>query len=117
MTPTDFQSTLQTLGWRQTDFCRKAGVTQQTASRWANGHNPIPAWVDHFLGAMLDLAALHRKYLAPLPARQEDEGAADAPGEGVEAGADGDASPEPPSPATPPPARLAHLLPRPDGGA
>jgi transcriptional regulator with XRE-family HTH domain len=117
MTSDQFLQALAQLGWKQSDFCRKTGLTAQTPSRWVNGHGSIPAWVDHFLGAMLDLAALHRKYLAPLPARQEDEGAADVPGDGVEAGAAGEASPEPPGPATPPPARLAHLLPRPDGGA
>lgn len=64
MTPDEFTKALSALGWKQSDFCRKAGVTKQTPSRWANGLSPIPLWVGAYLGAMLDLAALHDKYLA-----------------------------------------------------
>jgi len=64
MTPDEFTNALAALGWKQSDFCRKAGVTKQTPSRWANGLSPIPAWVAAYLGAMLDLVALHAKYLS-----------------------------------------------------
>lgn len=94
MTPTQFTSTLDALGWKQTDFCRRAGLTKQTPSNWVHGRSPIPAWVDAYLGAMLDVAALHRKYLAPQPL----------------ASADDQADEPPDSPAAPIPARLAHHL-------
>ncbi len=64
MSPDAFAAALAALGWKQSDFCRKSGVTKQTPSRWANGLTPIPAWVPAYLGAMQDLAALHSKYLA-----------------------------------------------------
>jgi len=65
MTPEEFTSALAALGWKQSDFCRKSGVTKQTPSRWANGQSPIPLWVGAYLGAMQDMAALHAKYIAP----------------------------------------------------
>ncbi len=64
MTPAEFTYALTNLDWKQSDFCRKTGVTKQTPSRWANGLSPVPDWVPAYLGAMLDLAALHAKYLA-----------------------------------------------------
>lgn len=64
MSPEEFTMVLAALSWKQSDFCRKTGVTKQTPSRWANGQTPIPPWVRAYLGAMQDLAALHSKYLA-----------------------------------------------------
>ena len=63
MTPEDFTAALASLGWKQSDFCRKAGVTKQTPSRWANKLTPIPAWVPAYLGAMADIKRLHRVYI------------------------------------------------------
>jgi transcriptional regulator with XRE-family HTH domain len=65
MTPQQFTDALDYLGWKQSDFCRKAGVSKNTPSRWVNGETPIPAWVAAYLGAMKDLADLHAKYVAP----------------------------------------------------
>jgi transcriptional regulator with XRE-family HTH domain len=103
MTPEQFTAALAALGWKQAEFCRKAGLTDQTPSRWVHGQSPIPKWVGAYLDAMLDLAMLHRKYLAPVP---------------PVSAADPDPGDEPAdSPAPPPvPARLAHLFPR-DGQA
>lgn len=64
MTVDEFTNALAVLGWKQSDFCRKAGLDKNTPSRWVNGKTPIPGWVPAYLGAMLDLAALHSKYLA-----------------------------------------------------
>ena len=64
MTPNEFTHALAALGWKQSDFCRKTGVSKDTPSRWAGGKTPIQAWVPAYLGAMQDLAALHAKYLA-----------------------------------------------------
>ena len=63
MSPEQFTAALAVLGWKQSDFCRKAGVTKQTPSRWATGHTPIPAWVPAYMGAMQDLKRLHRQYI------------------------------------------------------
>lgn len=65
MTPDEFAAALAALGWKQSDFCRKVGVTPNTPSRWIAGTTPIPPWVPAYLGAMQDLAALHAKYIAP----------------------------------------------------
>lgn len=64
MSPEQFTEALAALGWKQSDFCRKTGVSKDTPSRWAAGKTPIQAWVPAYLGAMQDLAALHAKYLA-----------------------------------------------------
>lgn len=66
MTPNEFTYALAALGWKQSDFCRKTGVSKDTPSRWAGGKTPIQAWVPAYLGAMQDLADLHAKYLAPV---------------------------------------------------
>lgn len=65
MTPDQFAEALTALSWKQSDFCRKTGVTPNTPSRWMTEKTPIPLWVPAYLGAMLDLAALHAKYIAP----------------------------------------------------
>lgn len=67
MTPEEFKADLAKLGWKQSDFCAKAGVERNTPSRWSNGHTPIPDWVPAFLGAMLDIQQLHAKYIDPSP--------------------------------------------------
>ena len=64
MTPEQFTSALAALHWKQSDFCRKTGTDKSTPSNWTLGKTPIPLWVDAYLGAMQDLAALHTKYLA-----------------------------------------------------
>lgn len=89
LSPDEFCEALAAIGWKQTEFARRTGVTQATVNAWANGRAPAPLWASAYLEAMLDLTMLHRKYLVPLPRP---------------AAADDD----PPSPA---PARLAHLLP------
>lgn len=65
MTPEAFTAALAAVGWKQSDFCRKAGLTPQTPSRWANGLNPIPAWVPAYLGAMGEIQRLHSTYVLP----------------------------------------------------
>lgn len=65
MSPDEFTAALAALGWKQSDFCRKTGVTKQTPSRWANGQTPIPLWVPAHLGAMLDIKRLHQVYIEP----------------------------------------------------
>jgi hypothetical protein len=64
MTPEQFSSALELLHWKQSDFCRKTGLNKSTPSNWMTLKTPIPLWVDAYLGAMQDLAALHSKYLA-----------------------------------------------------
>ncbi len=65
MSPEQFTATLAALGWKQSDFCRKSGVTKQTPSRWANGLTPVPAWVPAYLGAMQEIKRLHQVYIEP----------------------------------------------------
>ena len=89
LTPQQLRDALSAIGWRQTDFARRVGVTPAAVSTWTTGKAPAPLWAAAYLGAMLDLASLHAKYLAPLPAPGADE-----PG-GAE---------------SPAPARLAHVL-------
>lgn len=65
MTAEAFAAALAALGWKQSDFCRKSGVTKQTPSRWANGFTPVPAWVPAYLGAMQEIKRLHQTYIEP----------------------------------------------------
>jgi transcriptional regulator with XRE-family HTH domain len=73
MTPEEFTAALQVLGWKASDFCRKAGVERSTPSRWINGKTEIPAWVKAYLGAMQDIQKLHAKYVSVGPASAADE--------------------------------------------
>lgn len=63
MTPEELRTVLEELGWRQADFCRKAGLHKDTPSRWLAGRTPIPTWVQAYLGAMLEIRRLHEKYV------------------------------------------------------
>ena len=65
MTPKAFTDALAALAWKQSDFCRKSGVTKQTPSRWSNGLTPIPTWVPAYLGAMQEIKRLHQTYVDP----------------------------------------------------
>lgn len=67
MTPEEFSAALAEIGWKQSDFCRKAGVNKETPSRWVNGKTPIPDWVPAYLGMVLEVARLHAKYVRPPP--------------------------------------------------
>lgn len=65
MNAEQFTQTLDALGWKQSDFCRKAGLDKNTPSRWVTGKTPIPAWVPAYLGLLLELQRLHAAYLVP----------------------------------------------------
>jgi transcriptional regulator with XRE-family HTH domain len=65
MTPEQFAAALAALHWKQSEFCRKTGLNKSTPTNWMTNKAPIPPWVDAYLGAMQDLAALHQKYIAP----------------------------------------------------
>jgi len=65
MTPDQFTQAIEALGWKQSDFCRKAGLDKNTPSRWVTGKTPIPAWVPAYLGALLDIKRLHQVYIEP----------------------------------------------------
>lgn len=61
MTPEEFQTALEQLGWKQSDFCRMADVDKNTPSRWIRGTTPVPGWAPRFLEmaiAIRKLAAL-----------------------------------------------------------
>mgnify|MGYP001084206840 CR=1 FL=1 len=65
LTPEQFNAALLALGWKQSDFARRTGLSAGAVNRWATGQAPSPLWAAEYLGALLDLAALHAKYLAP----------------------------------------------------
>ena len=65
MTPNEFTQALDALDWKQSDFCRMAGLDKNTPSRWVTGRTPIPAWVPKHLGLLLDMQRLHAAYLVP----------------------------------------------------
>ncbi len=68
LTPEQFLAALAALGWKQTDFARKTGVTAGAVNRWATGQAPAPLWATAYLDAMQDMAMLHAKYLSPVKA-------------------------------------------------
>lgn len=65
MRPEEFADALAALGWKQSDFCRKTGVSKDTPSRWVGGKTPIQPWVRAYLGAMLEIKRLHQTYVDP----------------------------------------------------
>ena len=73
MTAIEYLEALSALGWKQADLCRRIEVSKNTASRW--GQDGPPAWVGEYLGVMLALDALHRRYIRPpKPERQSASG-------------------------------------------
>jgi transcriptional regulator with XRE-family HTH domain len=93
LSPGQLVDALTALGWKQAEFARRTGMSTTAVNRWATGRDPAPLWATAYLEAMLDLAMLHRKYLAPVPREQP-------------------ATPDD-SAQAPLPARLAHHLPAP----
>lgn len=66
MTNTEFRETLLSLGWNQTEFSRKTGLTQPTVNRYATGKVEIPLWVERYLGMVLEIERLYTEYVLPL---------------------------------------------------
>lgn len=64
ITPEQFDAALKALGWKATDFCRKAGIVPNTAWRWRKGLAPIPLWVAEYLRAVLAIQELHARFVA-----------------------------------------------------
>ncbi|MGC4059876.1 MAG: hypothetical protein QM749_03045 [Aquabacterium sp.] len=64
ITRDEFDLALSELGWKASDFTRKAGIVANTAWRWRKGLVPIPEWVGEYLGAMLELQRLHARFVA-----------------------------------------------------
>lgn len=59
MTPEQFTTALDALGWKQSDFCRKTGLSKNTPTNWVQKGVAIPLWVGHYLEAMQAIKALH----------------------------------------------------------
>jgi hypothetical protein len=76
MTPEAFDAALTDLGWKGTDFCRRAGLVPNTVWRWRKGLVAIPRWAGEYLRAMLALQRLHAEFVA-VEAGPADPGAAD----------------------------------------
>jgi transcriptional regulator with XRE-family HTH domain len=65
MSPDEFKASLAVLGWKQSDFCRMAGVDKNTPSRWINGATPIPGWAPRFLAMATEIAKLAALIVPP----------------------------------------------------
>lgn len=65
MTPEEFADALRALDWKQSDFCRMAGVNKSTPSRWMTLDSPVPEWVPKFLGMAIEVKRLHDTYVKP----------------------------------------------------
>lgn len=74
LTAEQFNAALAALKWKQSEFARRTGMSTGAVNTWAIGKVAVPLWVGEYLGTLLDVAALHQKYLAPMkgaaPARQ-----------------------------------------------
>ena len=78
MTASEYLEALQSLGWKQSDLCRRVDVSKNTASRW--GQDGPPRWVGEYLRVMMELDRLHRLYVRPPKLeKSEPEAADDAP--------------------------------------
>jgi hypothetical protein len=58
MSPEEFEASLAELGWKQSDFCRMAGVDKNTPSRWIKGTTPVPGWAPRFLAMAIEIKKL-----------------------------------------------------------
>lgn len=71
MTPQEFDEALASLGWKGSDFARKADVVDNTVWRWRKGLVGIPKWVDEYLGAMLEIQRLHARFVSVVRASSD----------------------------------------------
>ena len=67
MTPTEFRTALDEIGWTQRELARRLGVPEARVRRWGNGMYPVPDGVAHGLGRIV--AAYQR---LPAPCDWED---------------------------------------------
>lgn len=70
MTPEQFKAALKELGWSQSEFGRKAGLTPTTVSRYALGENEVPLWAERYLGIACDIQRLHASYIKPIGSKK-----------------------------------------------
>ena len=63
LTPAELQHALSELGWSQADLSRNAGIDKNTPTRWLQGQTRIPLWASKYVGLLLEIRRLHRKYL------------------------------------------------------
>lgn len=78
MTIDEFDAALSALGWKQVDFCRRAGLHRNTPMRWRNEGVRIPGWVSQHLALLLELQRLHAAYVLPIKPDAEPEPLEDA---------------------------------------
>ena len=64
MTPEEFDSALNDLGWSGADFLRRVDLVPNTVWRWRKGSTPIPRWVEEYLKALLGIKALYEAQVA-----------------------------------------------------
>ena len=65
MTIDEFDTALNELDWKISDFCRATGLHRNTPSRWRNDGVEIPAWVPKHLALLLEVKRLNAAYLVP----------------------------------------------------
>lgn len=63
MTADEFKESLAKIGWKQSEFARRTGLTPATVSRWARGEVEIPKWVAHHLQLLLDVRRMWFAYV------------------------------------------------------
>lgn len=65
MTPEEFKTGLDKLGWKQSDFASGTGVSRISVCNWANGSTPLPVWTQRHLELLLTLHNLAATLLEP----------------------------------------------------
>lgn len=65
MTPDEFKTALRAIGWKQSDFARRAGLNPGSVTRWVQGEVPIPEWAAHYLELLQRVDTLHREFVVP----------------------------------------------------
>ncbi len=63
MTPEEFTKALSELGFKQSEFARRCGLTPATVSRWALGQVTVPKWVGHHLQLLQDIRRMWYAYV------------------------------------------------------
>lgn len=84
MNADELRNTLRSLGWKQADLARKAGVHRTTVQAWAT-EGP-PPWVAEYLGALVAIQTLHARFVLA-PPRERMQAGDDEPIEGGRAAA------------------------------
>lgn len=72
MTPDEFKTAIEKLGYSQVGIAKIFGVNGRTARRWASGANDIPRAVEMQINSMIEAGGITQEIMAEVKAGQKE---------------------------------------------